>query len=479
MKKIILLALLIAVTFSCEDFEGWNVDTKKPSEVPASFLVTSSQKDLFRRVTGLSVNWNNYNLYAQYWTQTQYVDESNYDMRSRDVGGTFSLYMYRDVLIDLQDAARIINEDEFISTIERESQLGTLEMLNVYVWSILVDNFGYMPYSEALQGVDNLLPVYDSDAAIYADLFRRLDAGLALLSKGGDSFGDADLVYGGSTEQWMKFGNSLKLRMAVRISDVDAANATKYASEAFAAGVFESNADNASFPFETAPPNTNENWVSLVQSGRNDYVLCATFVDLINPLNDPRASTFMADNYMPYQGATYGAGSSYVDYTHIGDDWHQPDFAGTILDYAEVQFLIAEAIERGLVAGNAEMYYNAAITGSIEFWTDGAGDAATYLAQPSVAYATAGANWKETIGTQKYIALYGRGFEAWTSWRLLDYPQIMQRPDVASDESVPRRLLYGNDEGQVNGANYEAGSAAMGGDLKTSRVFWDVGDKGN
>ena len=137
---------------------------------------------------------------------------------------------------------------------------------------------------------------------------------------------------------------------------------------------------------------------------------------------------------------------------------------------------MAEAVERGLVSGNAESFYQEGIRASITYWGGAQEDIDAYLAQSEVAY-NAG-NWKESIGVQKYIALYGRGFEAWSTWRLLDYPNTFIRP-VISGEPVPRRYLYGNDEGDVNSVNYEAASTAMGGDLKSSRVFWDIVGQGN
>jgi len=479
MKKLLIITLLIGITFSCENFEGWNVDEIKPSEVPASYLLTSSQFDLARRMTDQSVNYNIYKLLAQQWTQTQYTDESNYDFVKRDIGGTMTIFLYRDVLNDLKEAKRILAEDEFISAQTRDTQTGIIEVMEVFTWTVLVDTYGNVPYTEALQGLDNLTPVYDDDAAIYADLFTRLDTGLALLNAGGDSFGAADLFFCGYVSQWKKLGNSLKLRMAVRTDDFDHARSATAAAAALSAGVFTAKADNFVFPFEETPPNNNPIWGSLVQSGRNDYVLANTFVDLILPLNDPRTPVYMQDNIATgYIGGTYGSGSSYVDFTHIGENWHSPDMEGVLMSYSEVQFLLAEAVERGLVGGSAENYYNAGVSASIIYWGGVQADADTYLAQASVAYTTAGATWKEVIGNQKYISLYGRGFEAWSSWRLLDYPNTMLRPEV-SMEPVPRRYVYGNDDAQLNPDNYAAASTAMGGDKKSSRIFWDINGVGN
>jgi hypothetical protein len=324
-----------------------------------------------------------------------------------------------------------------------------------------------------LIGIENLVPAYDNDADIYADLFDRIDAALATLNAGGSSFGGADLIYNGDVSNWKKFANTLKLRMAVRIADVDATTAAAKANEAITAGVINSASANAAFPFETNPVNANPMWVSLVQSGRDDFVVANTFVDVIAPLNDPRASVFMDDNKVPYIGGPYGANNTYGNYTHIGDDFHVETLPGILATYDETEFLIAEAIARGLVSGDAEAHYNNAVTASIAYWTGSSSSAAAYLAQPTVKYNAA--NWKESIGVQKWISLFGRGFEAWASWRNLDYPAMNRPGDFGADTPVPRRYIYPNTESAINTTNYEAASAAMGGDLLESRVFWDKG----
>lgn len=477
MKKILLIAILIGATISCEDFEGWNVDTKNPSEVPASYLLTSAQRTIFLRMSASNVNYNIFKQMAQHWTATTYTDEANYDMRQRDLSGTFFIYMYRDVLNDLQESKRLTSEREttpaFTETI-KQNQIAVIELLEVYTWHVIVDTFGDVPYSEALQGIGNLSPKYDDDAAIYTDLFARLDAALAKLTSGA-SFGGADLIYDGDVSSWKKFGNSLKLRMAVRVSDADNGLATSKASQAIAAGVFTSASDNANFPFEGGPPNANPMWTDLVESGRSDIIVANTFVDIISPLDDPRSSVFMDDNIVPYTGGPYGANNPYANYTHAGAPFHQADLEGIILSYEEVEFLQAEAIARGLVSGDAEMHYNKGIEASIAYWTGSTDGVADYLAQTAVKYDAA--NWKKSIGTQKWIALYTKGFEAWSSWRLLDYPAM--NVAAMSGLPVPRRYLYGNDDAQINGDNYDAASAAMGGDALDSRVFWDITGQGN
>ena len=213
MKKILLIASLIGISFtSCEDFEGWNVDDKNPSEVPASYLLTSTQRDLFYRMSSPNVNYNIFKFFAQQWTETQYTEEVNYDISGRDIGGTFFLYMYRDVLIDLHAAKDLVNADEFLDASTKSAELGVLELMEIYTWTVLVDTYGDIPYTEALMGVENVTPAYDNDEDIYDDLFNRLDVALANLNASAASFGSADLIYEGSTTNWKKFGNSLKIK---------------------------------------------------------------------------------------------------------------------------------------------------------------------------------------------------------------------------------------------------------------------------
>ena len=480
MKKILLIALILGSTISCEDFEGWNIDEKNPSEVPAAFLLTNAQRNFYRQMTIPSVNSNISKQLAQHWTTTTYNDETNYDMVQRDIGGNWWFSHYVNVMIDIVEAKRIIAEKE-ANAGTAANKIAILDLFQSFVWQVVVDSYGNVPYSEALQGNANLIPKYDDDAEIYADVMRTIDVALNSLNETEGSFGGEDLVYGGDVASWRKFGNTLKFKMAVRIADVDAATAGTAAKEAMAAGLLESNADNAAFPFETSPPNTNPNWEALVQSGRNDYIIANTFADIMNTLNDPRSAVFMDDNQgVPYKGGIYGASNTYSEYTWVGQKFKQPDLEGIVMSYDEANFLMAEAAEKGIIDGGtaaAKLYYEAGIKASMNYWVPEVDDAgiAGYIAQPTVAYNSA--EWNKSIGQQKWIALYGRGFEAWCSWRLLDYPEM--NIAAVSQESVPRRYIYPNDEPQVNGANYEAAKAAMGGDLKSNRVFWDVNGQGN
>jgi len=476
MKNLFLIILLLVISTSCEDFEGWNVDEKNPAEVPADFLVTSAEYTLFLRMTSISVNYNIFRYFIQNVGSTTYQDEPNYDLTTRDVQGTFFIYLYRDVLNDLAAAKKIVADGNDLAA-DKANKMAQIELLEVFTWTVLVDTYGNVPYSQALKaGEGNYLPAYDDDAAIYSDLFNRIDMALGELTPGGTGFGDADLIYHGDADAWAKFGNTLKLKMAVRIADADPTTAASMAAAAVAGGIMEDGSDAFVYPFEADPPNTNPLWTSLVQSGRSDFVVANTMVDLIVPLNDPRTDVYLDNNQIPYIGGEYGTNAPFANYTHIGPLFHESDLPGRLMSYPESQFLMAEAIERGLVSGDAEMYYNEGVTASILHYGGTQAEADAYLAQPTVSYGSG--SWDERIGVQKYLDLYmTNGWESWCSWRMLDWPKM--NVAVESGLPVPRRYIYPNDEPNINGANYDAAASAMGGDLLTSRVFWDINGQGN
>jgi len=473
MKKYFLIVAILLLSFSCTDFGDINQSIKDPNTVPAETLFANATKNLFDQMVSTNVNVNIFKLFAQYWTETTYTDEANYDLVRRDQPGTHWNVLYRDVLKDLDEARKIINESEDVTIPQTtiNNQLAMIGVLEVYTYHILVDTFGNVPYTEALDS-NNIEPSYDDDLAVYTSIITRLDEAMALFTIGNEGFENSDLIYGDDMVKWLAFANSLKLKLAIRIGQVDATKGALMASQAITAGVFTSNGDNAAFSYMGTSVNANPIWASLVQSGRKDFVGANTIVDIMNTLDDDRRPMYFQENLGAgvYTGGDYGANNDFDAFTHVGEIFHQKETDAVILDYAEVEFLIAEAIEMSFVAGDAEMHYNNAITASYDFW--GAPNSAAYLLKPEVAYGTASSSWQETIAVQKWLALYGRGFEGWSNYRIYGYPTMIVPP--SSNEDVPRRYTYPADEPSVNGTNYDAASADMGGDTKSSKVFWDV-----
>ncbi|WP_299160748.1 SusD/RagB family nutrient-binding outer membrane lipoprotein [uncultured Tenacibaculum sp.] len=482
MKKILILVAAIFIASCSDNLEGLNQNIKDPAAVPGESLFTGAQKALADQVVDLNVNNNNTKLWSQYLQETTYTDESNYDQLTRNIPQQQWDILYKDVLKDLDEAKNVITATTY-TTAElnalKPNKLAIIEVLNVYTYALLVETFGNVPYTEALD-INNLLPKYDDGLTVYRDLIVRLTTAINTLDTSLASYGSADNIYNGDVTKWKKFAASLKLRMGILLSDVDNALAKSTVESAVTAGVFTSNADNADFTYYSADPNTNPIHDNLVLSGRHDFVAAKTIVDMLNTLADPRRATYFEE--VPaggYVGGTIGSTSGYASHSHVDPVVEAATTPGVLFDYAEVEFLLAEATARTFaVGGTTKSHYDAGITASFEDWGLTAADATTYLATPAVDYATvlaastATTPWKEVIGNQKWIALFNRGLEAWTSIRLLDFPTMATPTDAVS--GFPNRYTYPVVEQTLNGTNYTAAAAAIGADTAEQKLFWDL-----
>jgi hypothetical protein len=471
MKKILFISACIYLAAGCnKDLSKLNIDQKNPSIVPSYTLFSNAEKNWATIVADANVNDNIFRLITQQWTETTYTDESNYNLNTRAIPDAWWRIIYKDVLKDLEETKKLIPTDVTDAGVQK-NELAMVDILEVYSFQLLVNTFGDIPYTQALQDAI-LFPKYDDAKTIYYDLLSRLDTSIAALNASAGSFGGADLLYGGDVDKWKKFANSLKLIMGITIADSDPAMA-KTVVESAAPGAFTSNNDNAVFYFLDAPPNTNPVWVNLVQSGRNDFVPASTIINLMKGLNDPRLPFyFTTDPTGKYSGGIPGNGATFSIYSHVTDAQQAPDAPYDILSYAQVEFTKAEAAERGMnVGGTAQEHYNNAVTASIEEWGGSAAQAATYLAQPTVNYTTAPGTYKQKIATQEYIALYNNGFDAWTMVRRLDYPTLPEPTHALS--GFPVRFTYPILEQNINTSNYNAGASAIGGDVVETKLFWD------
>jgi hypothetical protein len=476
MKKILIFLIVpvLALTGCSKNISRLLIDPKNSSTVPSAALFTEAEFNLASTVSSSNVNLNIFRLICQYWTETTYFDEANYDLGTRLIPDVWWNAWYTTVLNNCEQAKKAAPND-IADAATLKNALAITDILEVYAYYNLVNTYGNIPYSQAMNS-DVPFPKYDDAKTLFLDLLDRLDKAIADLDENAGSWGSADLVYGGDPAMWKKFAYSFELKMAMVLADVDAAKAQSVA-EAAAPNVFSSNSDNALFAFQGSPPNTNPIWVDLVQSGRQDFVADSTIVGMMQSLNDPRIPLyFTKDKNGDYSGGIAGKGNTYSVFSKPAETIVAPDFPGNLLDYSETEFNLAEAAARGFnVGGTVEDHYNNAITASIEAWGGTAGDAATYLAQPSVAYATAaGADYREKIANQEYIALYNRGFDEWVLMRRLDYP-VIPEPLIALTD-FPVRFYYPVKESNVNEPNLVAAAQALGGDGDevTTKLFWDI-----
>lgn len=480
MKRILIAILTITagVFASCEDrLADLNIDPKNPSVVEAEVLFTYGQYNIVKQMTNIDYNHNVDRFWANYLTQTTYIQESSYDAANRDVGGSIWDNIYTESLSELKAAKELIAAEEVSDAVLpiKNNKLALIKILEVYAYQYLVDNFGSIPYDEALD-ISNVTPAYNDGAYVYGAILDSLNSAINAIDVSAEAFpATADILYGSDMDAWMMFANSIKLKMGMRMADSNPSEAATIVSEAVASGVFTSNADGAIYQFSTSQPYTNPIYDYFeVDSRDSDFVVTQYFIDMLEGLTDPRIDMYLDDNIATgYVGGAYGAaGNAFAELTHIDPTLVAADFPGTILDYSFVSFLLAEAVERGFITGSAETHYNNAISASFEAWGLTAADAATYLANPDVAYATAAGDYKQKIGMQKYIALFNQGHEAWTEARRLGYPQLLTA--ASNGVANPKRMIYPTAEPLINGTNYTAASSALGGDNTTTAIFWDM-----
>lgn len=481
MKKILIIyMIMVAISFSCDDrLEELNIPEKAALEVPGETLFTNGVREMFDMMVNTNVNENVFRLYAQYWAQTTYPDESQYNMVSRNNPDNIYLNAYREVLKDLSEARAIFEEidleDPLVDAATVRNKMAMIDICMAYTYATLVDIFGHIPYSEALDA-NNLNPAYDDQEEVYNNVLATLDDAIANLDVEAEGYEpDQDPVYEGDVAAWMKFANSLKARMAMRLADVDETRSRALLAEALASGIIESNEENVSITYYPSPPSTNPLYEDLVLSGRRDFIPANTIVNVMNELNDPRRDVYFTDPIDgEYVGGVYGSANAYNNYSHIGRLFFEPDLTGTLINNAEMKFLLAEAAERGYpVEMTAEEYYNLGIRSSFLQWNRAEEEYAAYIAQPSVAYSTAEGDWRQKIGIQMWLALYNQGFEGWSTWRRLDF-EAFNVPAGLEFSDIPVRMIYPINEGQRNGANVRNAAERLGGDTPQSKVFWDV-----
>lgn len=481
MKKLLLPIFVLSLVLGSCDVTSLNENEKDPTDVPADPLFTNAQVSLGTFIHNSNVNLNIFKLIAQYWTTTTYVDEPQYQLDNRTIPSNVWIEIYRDILVDLQEAEAIVNNNDLLDDEVRQNKLATLEIMDIYSYYLLVTIWGNVPYSESLN-FENTQPTFDDAEDIYMDLLDRLDAAIAQFNTNAAGFGGADIFYGQAAnpiEQWIKFANALKMRLAITVADAEGfEQRAQTAIEEASPNAFTSNADNAVIPFQAAPPHTNPVWEALVQSGRDDYLPSEPFVSRLNNLNDPRRPIFMDTTATGvYTGGDYGEQNDYADFSHFSAEIERQDRQGMILGYSEVEFIRAEAAARGYnVAGTAAENYAEAIRADMEYWEVPTAEIDAYLAQPEVAYSTAGGDFRQTIGSQKWLALFLQGHQGWTEFRRLGYPVLEAPPEAAAGAGgeVPVRFTYPIDEQNFNFANYEQAAEAIGGDELTTRLFWDT-----
>ncbi|MCD9617276.1 SusD/RagB family nutrient-binding outer membrane lipoprotein [Chryseobacterium gleum] len=471
MKNIIKISLVSAciglALSSCQsDLTSLNDDPKHPSVLPSDNLLATALYQSSYYMDNPSVNFNNCRFFTQQWAETQYPDETQYNLVTRNQPRNHFNRMYVYSINNLKQAkVNLMNEVETDDI--RTNKLATLEIEEIFIWENIVDTYGDVPYSEAFKPDEILTPKYDDAKTIYLDLIKRIDAVTATIKPA--AAGYSDLVYGGNMTKWKKFANSIKLRLGMNLADVDPALSKTTVESAIASGVISSDDDAYKFKYDG---NTFSNPVfdNLVASNRNDFLPSELVINTMSTLSDPRMDVWFTKVGGVYKGGVFGElNDPYTNFSQLSSYFRSATAASNLFSYAEVAFLKAEAAARGYSAGGTAVdLYAAAVKESMrENGISGTTADAYVLAHPYNP-----ANWKQSIGVQAWIAMFNKGFASWNFTRRLDYP-ILVNPPKSNLSSVPYRMPYSDQEYVLNGANVKAAGDKIGGDKATTKLFWD------
>ena len=487
MIRILFAAVLVAVGLSSctDDFTEINSNPNDPAQAPTAYLITQAERSLVNNLIGQGGLSDIGQHYVQYLSQSQYTEITRYNTNESSFYG-----LYNGGLQDLQYVIeQNQSEDESVrarvsTSGPNENQVALAMIMQQWAYLNITDIWGDVPYTEALQGLDNLGPVYDSQESIYRAAVDKLVMAGDMMVEGSV---DGDIIYGGDMEKWRLFANSLILRAGLRVSNVAPELGSEWTNLALSRGVFTSNDDNAQLNYTGTGGLGDNPWYTNSRS-RADYVVSAPLVDRLIELDDPRLTVYAdpianstAANPI-YRGKAYGVTEAEAleqpnaETSFPGLDYFfSADSPANILVYSEVLFNQAEAAARGWIEGDAEMLYNMAITASMnQFGITDQSAIDAYIAQADVAYDAA--NYKMSIGNQKWLALYFQGLQGWFEWRRLGYPELSPSPAPLLTEQIPRRRGYTTDEFSLNQENYTAAiDRQFGGDDSLERrVWWDV-----
>lgn len=476
MKKLFLFIVpVLLLSAACtKDISRFNDQTKAPSVVPAGPVFTYAVKSLCDAMSACDGS-NTFRHIVEHWSQSVIQDAPQYNFNINNTCDLWWSRLYINVLSNLHASDSILAQDKLTAPAVVTNERAIIDIMEVYTYNVLVNSFGNVPYSEALN-FNNLFPKYDDAKTIQQDLLKRLAADLGKLDPTSGSFAASeDLFYGGAVSSWVALGNSLQIKIAMTLADVDNATA-KSLVESSNAKAFTSSATDAVWQY-LAVPNNNPTYQALVLANRTDFIACTTLMNYLVNMSDPRLpGYFGTNNAGQYAGAPPGVPTPYASVSKPSARLNLATTPYIFMDYVDMEFYRAEAIERGYnIPGTAEQHYDSAIAASVRYWGGSQTDALTYLARPDVAYTTAPGTWQQKIGLQKWIALYCRGFDGWTDLRRFDWPQMAVPQGAVS--GFPNRMTYPATtytEQSLNGANYTQAAAAIGGDKAETKLYWDI-----
>lgn len=488
---------LVMVQVSCDNgFDELNVNPNAANEINPNFqftyvqLTTSGERyENWRAVLIYSSTMiQHFATTCGYWNGDKYTYNAGYSSSLFDRN-------YTNCIKNIQDLLNTLQNQETPD----QARIAMARIWRVLIFHRMTDMYGDIPYSEAgkgfLEGID--LPRFDPQSEIYPDMLKELGEAVTQLS--GTGFGSADIMYGGDLDKWRRFGNSLMLRLGMRLSEVDPAAAQSWVSKAIAGGLMASNADDAFNTHTNGPEGINMNGIGQVLdlvngSGGDDCPrLSKTLVDWMTATGDPRLEIIGvppvnggAINGMP-NGLdattilTNPNGTSADDFSRINPLIIRVSSPMMFMTYAESEFLVAEAIIRGWASGDAATHYANGVRAAMKMWAHY--DASLTIDDAAIDTYLANNPYDGTlkqIGWQFWAATILNEYEAFSNFRRTGFPDLVpvNYPGNVTNGQIPHRLAYPQSEAGVNPDNFNEALSrqGLGSDFSSHLsvpVWWD------
>ena len=492
--KTYLLVILFLISQACtSDFEKLNTPPTSLSTIDPGLILSKMQKDA-TFLEGYEYPNNQYGSWIQHWAGGVLISSSRYIQQPDD-------NVWNDNYSIIKNLSQIRNQllKGRESDPKARTKLAIARIVEISVWQRHTDIFGDVPYSESALGVESInnQPKFDTQESIYQSLIKDLDVAILQINATDEGYGTADFYFKGNATLWKKYANSLKLRLGMRIRYGNPTLAQKTVTEAMGQVLMESNADNATVPTFNDATNGNvhpvlNHWLA----GSPDLkYLADPLVNQLVSTNDPRLASLIqptVNSVKAGKPAYKGIGVALTDAllkTIIKDDFStasqttffnkafNPAIPCIAMSYSDVSFYKAEAALEGWGAtpDQAEKFYQDGVRAALAQSPFNVTSVPTNF-QKELSFDGLTKEQKlEKIGTQKWIQLFGRSYEAFTEWRRMGYPVLKAGPNLGSTNgTIPRRTAYSSREALLNSTNYKEASGRMtSGDSYTSKVWWD------
>ncbi|WP_410220846.1 SusD/RagB family nutrient-binding outer membrane lipoprotein [Pedobacter sp.] len=492
-KKYLLLGLAstLLVSACTKDFRETNIDPNKSTAARPEALLTPALWDVVSRNNTRALRITN-ELMQVHVTTIDGDEIHRYIIRPGE-----SDYMWNNWYLQITNFRDMYAK---ATQLDNNTYKALALICDVYTSSLLTDTFGDVPYFEANKGKDGVYqPKFDKQQDIYADFFRKLEEANALLSKptaltadqlsieplfGKAIFAsnpDATQASTATITAWRKFGNSLYLRLLLRASARPEANASAKIAEIVNTPtkypIISNNNESAILRYTMTPP-----FVSPFNTYRDfdfngDSGLTIFFLNNLNLWGDPRRAKWATK----YEGAYGGIPSGYPrgqvpqrESYYLAALKNEP-LLGNMINYAEVQFILAEAAVKGYIGGNAKTYYENGVMNALTMWVQSSDIPANYLTNPYLAWNNGDTDddKMEKIHAQKYYTLFFTDFQQWFEYRRTGHPTLMMGTGLENGGKMPVRLRYPVYVQSLNAANYAAAVQAFGPDDLNTKMWWN------